>query len=1243
MTRSDEADLIRRSDLLDEAWYCGRHPDADGTDAVAHFLEQGASAGAWPNPYFDTGWYLFQNPEVADAGINPLTDYIRRGEAAGCAPSPHFDLLWYRTRHAAAPGETLLRHFLARRTGGVVSPVPEFDPTYYLAANPDIARAGVDPFEHFLHWGYREGRNPSAGFDTRFYVQRHLDGDLARNPLLHFRQFRSLLRLPTRPPPEECAVHDEVRRFTRPGTSFERFAPLPKSSPRRAKLLAYYLPQFHAVPENDAWWGDGFTEWTFLARGQPRFAGHYQPRTPRDLGYYTLEDPQALRRQIAMARGAGVFGFVMYFYWFNGKRLLEKPLEAFLADASLDFPFCLMWANENWTRRWDGAENEVLISQDYDAADDTALVDCFARHFRDPRYIRVDGRPVLMVYRPRLIPRTRTTIARWRRMFAERHGESPVLVMAQSFGDLDPRAFGMDAAIEFPPHKLVEGLLLRNAETTPLDHGTDGQIFAYDDVVDASLGATDPPYPLIKTVVPSWDNDARRQGAGLVLHGSTPARYEAWLSALIDRAVATPVFGEPFVAINAWNEWAEGAYLEPDVHFGAAYANATARAVARAIPAADKASVLLVGHDAYPAGAQMLLLHLGRTLQARCGLGIRFLLLGGGALRAEYETAGPTVVATTPEEIAEAMADAAREGFGAAIVNSAASWAAVAAGDRVGMRAVWLIHELPTLLSERGLWSGIEESASRAAAIVMPTQSMADRLAERVALDTARLRIRPQGCYRMILRDRTAGAAIRRRYGIRREARLVLGAGTGDLRKGFDLFLQVWRSAQRRGAGTVFCWVGDLDPQLRRWLGPEIDAAIAEGSFLAPGFQADIADWFSAADAFALTSREDPFPTVVLEAASAGLPVVAFDGSGGAPDVIARLGAGVAVVMADAEAMAAALLSTLGSAGLDPGGLDPGEADHRRAVAALVRRDFDFGDYARVLLGEIWPDQATISVAVTSCDYAQYMPERLASVFAQTYPVAEIMVLDDASGDASVEIARATAEAWRREIELIPRLRRSGSPFGQWRAAAERARADWLWIAEADDAAEPAMLAALADAVRRTPDAVLVACDSRAIDADGATMWPDYQGYYAESDAAALASDFAMTAAMFARRFLAVRNLLLNVSAVLWRRDVLLRALDRCGDELSTWRAAGDWRVYLEVLADADPGRAAWVARPLNVHRRHAGSATGRLASRRQMQEIARMHGLLAERLGLDAAMVTRQAAYRAALARRFRETREAA
>ena len=227
-------------------------------------------------------------------------------------------------------------------------------------------------------------------------------------------------------------------RHAQPGPLFEPVRPLPEGARPRAKVLAFYLPQFHPVPENDAWWGEGFTEWTNVARGLPRFAGHYQPRTPRDLGHYRLEGTATMRRQAELARGAGVHGVVRYFYWVNGRRLLSGPTEAMLADPGVALPFCLMWANENWTRRWDGGEDDVLISQDYRPEDEAPLVDELARHMRDPRYIRVGGRPLLMVYRAGLVRGGAAAVARWRRRFRDAHGEDPLLVMAQSFDERDP-------------------------------------------------------------------------------------------------------------------------------------------------------------------------------------------------------------------------------------------------------------------------------------------------------------------------------------------------------------------------------------------------------------------------------------------------------------------------------------------------------------------------------------------------------------------------------------------------------------------------------------------------------------------------------------------------------------------------------------------------------------------------------------------------------------------------------------
>ena len=591
---------LLQDSLFDAAFYRGEAKLGANEDGFAHYYTHGFRAGLRPNPVFDPAFYVEANPDAAS--VVPLLHYAVLGEPAGRDPSALFDVAWYRLTYGA---ERPLAHYLAHRFGPY-SPIPEFDAAYYLKTYPDVGAARLDPFLHYMHFGFREFRKPFAGFNPRLYALRHLAGDRGANPVAHMRATGAAPAAAPSPP----SAFDAVRRFARPGAAFERLAPAPEAAPL-ARVLAFHLTQFHRIPENDAWWGEGFTEWTHMARGQPRFAGHYQPRIPGRLGFYDLADPAVLRAQGVLARNAGIAGFVFYTYDFDGRRLLEKPLEAFLAAPDIDIGFCLMWANENWTRRWDGAESEVLIAQTYDPADEPRRCAEFARHFRDPRYVRLGGRPLLMVYRGGLIPDARQALARWRRLFAQRHGEEPIFVMAQTFDDVDPRPLGFDAAVEFPPHKLTRGLPQVYDSLDIFDESFEADAFAYADLVEASLAEPAPDFPLIKTAVPSWDNDARRQGQGLTLVGSTPRQYERWLGELV--AGAAPFFGERLVCVNAWNEWSEGAYLEPDVHFGAAYLNATARAVRGVVPPKARLAVL---------GGSPRLAALARRLAAEFGLAV---------------------------------------------------------------------------------------------------------------------------------------------------------------------------------------------------------------------------------------------------------------------------------------------------------------------------------------------------------------------------------------------------------------------------------------------------------------------------------------------------------------------------------------------------------------------------------------------------------------------------------------------
>jgi glycosyltransferase involved in cell wall biosynthesis len=630
--------------------------------------------------------------------------------------------------------------------------------------------------------------------------------------------------------------------------------------------------------------------------------------------------------------------------------------------------------------------------------------------------------------------------------------------------------------------------------------------------------------------------------------------------------------------------------------------------------------LLLVGHDAFEAGAQRLLLHLARRLVRAHGLRVEIVLLGGGALEAAYAEVAPTVVLADPAQWERHFAGCAARGLRAAIVNSAVSAAVVPVLAGAGIPATLLVHELPRLLAEKGAEAAARAGAAGARRLVFAAEAVRDGFAAVAPFEAGQARILPQGNYQGVGFDAAARARVRRALGLAEGTGLVLGAGYADLRKGFDLFLQAWRILARRRRDVVFAWIGGMDPGLAAYLGPELAAARAGGRFVLAGPRADAAEWFSAADAFCLPSREDPFPTVAVEALAAGLEVAAFAGAGGVPGLLEG-GGGEVVALGDAAALAGALGRMLGRA----------RGRDRAALGRVAGRRFGFGDYARAVLGEAMPGLARVSVVVPSFNYARHMAARLASVFAQAHPVEEVLVLDDASTDGSVAEAERVAAAWGREISVLRNARNGGAVMAQWRRGVEMARGDWVWIAEADDEADPAFLATLAGRLEAAGDVVLAACDSRAVAEDGAVLWPDHQDYFALAGAEGLRGDGLFGAREFAARFLGVRNLLVNASALLFRRDALLAALRRCEAALAGYRMAGDWHLYLELLAPG--GAVAWVAAPLNSHRRHGGSVTGALEAGRHLAEIARVQAHALAVLGGDAAMAARQAAYREELA----------
>jgi lipopolysaccharide biosynthesis protein len=339
--------------------------------------------------------------------------------------------------------------------------------------------------------------------------------------------------------------------------------------------IAIYLPQYHTIPENNAAWGEGFTEWTNVKKAVPLFEGHYQPHVPHEsIGYYDLRDPEVLVKQAAMASEYGIYGFAFYHYWFNGKQLLNSPIDNLLATGKPDFPFCLIWANENWTKKWDGLDQEIIIKQEYSFIDDKAHMEFLCKNvFVDKRYIRIKNKPVFIVYRTELFPDIQNTAKIWQQTAMDFGFDGLYLIRVERF-DIDtiPSLIGFDAAMEFAP-------VSRSSGINSCKIVNDNYILDYDEKVLDSLCQKKTDYKLFRNVFPGWDNYSRRQAGAYLFEKSSPEMFEYYLRQIISYTKSNFPEDEQYFFINAWNEWGEGCHIEPDEKYGFQYLKSCKRAI----------------------------------------------------------------------------------------------------------------------------------------------------------------------------------------------------------------------------------------------------------------------------------------------------------------------------------------------------------------------------------------------------------------------------------------------------------------------------------------------------------------------------------------------------------------------------------------------------------------------------------------------------------------------------------------
>lgn len=567
----DEEKIETLREQFEKEFYLENNPDLNNSnmDPFEHYMILGWKEGRLPNAWFNTKKYLETNIDIRDSGMNPFEHYILYGKNEGR------NLDNEQKENFIEFDETI---YIEQ----TISEANAFDDNYYLGQlTEDEKFFDGRLLEHYINIGWKKGYNPNSWFNVNRYLFIH--NDVKENdvePLSHYLLYgkdenRDIdLTEGSLPfyPFTQLAVENIPRLFgPEEDNKYIEYEEndLFKS---RIKTIAFYLPQFHPFPENDQWWGKGFTEWANVTKAKPNFVGHYQPHLPIHNGFYDLRVEEVMVEQARLAKNYGIYGFNYYYYWFDGKILMDLPLKNMLKNKKIDIPFCLTWANENWTRRWDGAEHDVLMAQNHSEKDSRAFIQNLFEYFRDERYITIDKKPVLIIYRANIIPKIKKMAKIWRAEAVKMGFKGLYIVSSQTFGATTPDEFGFDASIEFPPHTSNSNEISDQLEFINPEY--EGNVFNYETVVKTSVTKPEPDYDLYRTLMLGWDNTARKQNDSHTFTNFTTYKFQQWFSHTVNDIHNNTKYKNKLVFINAWNEWAEGTHLEPDREFGYASLNA---------------------------------------------------------------------------------------------------------------------------------------------------------------------------------------------------------------------------------------------------------------------------------------------------------------------------------------------------------------------------------------------------------------------------------------------------------------------------------------------------------------------------------------------------------------------------------------------------------------------------------------------------------------------------------------------
>ena len=972
------------------------------------------------------------------------------------------------------------------------------------------------------------------------------------------------------------------------------------------RAIAIYLPQFHAIPENDEWWGEGFTEWTNVRRAKPQYAGHYQPHIPpADLGYYDLNDSSVMEKQAAMARAAGIEGFCFYYYWFNGRRILNMPTDRLLATGKPDFPFCFCWANENWTRTWDGGDNQILLGQEHSHESDERFILDMLPAFRDPRYIRVDGKPLLVVYRPGLLPDPAATARHWREI-CRREGIGEIFLgFMLGFEAPLPKDIGFDCAIQMPPLRSDAPVINESIKAHDRERFV-GEVRDYrylSSMFDPAVICEH----LWPSVCPSWDNTARRMERGHSWVRSSPEAYHQWLATAVARAQKVLPSQKRFVFINAWNEWAEGCHLEPDEKHGYAWLNAT-RFALTGIKPPRCCRVLVIGHDAHMAGAEIVLLSLLKEWSKTEDVSFDLVLRDGGALLEQFESLTKTLVLTdceTSENFEKELRGLVANNYDVVLSSTVTNGKLLDDLRKFGLQApvITYSHELQKSIER---WAGdgiIEMTVANSGRFIAGGIEVGRNLVSTHKVPNSRLDI-VHGFVDIWGESRIPNDTAKNKMAVdlgnHCDDIVVFGCGSTDWRKGPDLFLSIAEHCCEKSDRIRFIWIGGESEKYN---------ALAAKSNYANQIRflpntLDSRRYYYTGDIFLLSSREDPFPLVALEAADAGLPIICFENAGGMPRFV-KDDAGIVVPFEDVVAAADAVLSLA----LDnEKRLSFGRNAQERVrschstptaaaeVAQILLKSCGYGDRQK-LIADHCTGSPMVTVIVPNYNHEKYLPQRLNSIANQTFRDLEIILLDDYSTDNSLEVLR-DFEAREPRARLIPNESNSGSTFKQWKKGILEARGKYVWIAESDDSAEPQLIEKLVSSLESDPNINLACCQLNMMDPEGNLLgMPD--DWLGDLDPLRWKTSYVNRGMDEIRHYLSKKNTILNASGVVFRRFEGIESLVDV-----SMRLCADWLFWARLMS---LGKIAYCAEPLNHWRLQTSNARTRPTGELEWEEGRRV------------------------------------